>query len=92
MSQSVAREVVAHGRVHGVFFRDSCRRAATEAGVRGWVRNEPDGTVRAWFEGQPQAVEQMVTWARSGPPSASVRHLDVTEAAPQGLEGFEVRF
>ena len=47
MTDTVARHVVVHGRVQGVFFRDSCRREAQHAGVAGWVFNASDGTVHA---------------------------------------------
>jgi acylphosphatase len=55
----VRRRVIVHGRVQGVFFRDTTRRMAQSRGVSGWVRNNPDGTVEAAFEGEPEAVEAM---------------------------------
>jgi acylphosphatase len=85
------RRVVARGRVQGVFFRDTVRRGAEPAGVAGWVRNREDGAVEAVFEGEPEAVEQMVKLCRSGPGRAEVESLDVQEEEPEGLEGFEVR-
>jgi len=91
VSDRIAREVVVHGRVQGVFFRDSCRRAAEAAGVAGWVTNAPDGTVRAWFEGPAEGVDRLVSWAHDGPPRASVDRVDVHEVDPAGLDAFEVR-
>lgn len=87
----IARRVVVHGRVQGVFFRDSARRAAGSRGVSGWVRNRSDGTVEAWFEGSEDGVGSMVAWARSGPSRASVERVDVDEVSPEGLSGFDVR-
>lgn len=89
-SDVVARRVVVHGRVQGVFFRDSCRREAGRAGVSGWVRNEPDGSVGALFEGPPFAVEQLVAWCHEGPPHARVERVEVTDARPDGATGFDV--
>lgn len=86
-----ARRIVAHGRVQGVFFRDTVVRAATSRGVAGWVRNRDDGTVEAVFEGEPDAVESMVELCRRGPGHATVSRLDVTDRAPEGLQGFELR-
>ena len=86
-----AREVVVHGMVQGVFFRDSCRSEARAAGVAGWVTNASDGTVRARFEGDREAVERMVAWSRHGPRHADVERVDVRDVEPQGLTGFEVR-
>lgn len=87
----VARRVRVHGRVQGVFFRDSCRRRAESMNVAGWVRNEPDGSVTAHFEGDASAVEDMVAWSRQGPPGAAVTRVDVTETVAGGLAGFDVR-
>ena len=61
------RRVVVHGRVQGVFFRETTRRLAEEAGVRGWVRNTWEGTVEAVFEGPPEAVERLVAPTRGAP-------------------------
>lgn len=86
-----ARRVTVHGRVQGVFFRDSCRREALARDVAGWVENQPDGTVQAWFEGAPDAVEAMVRWCHQGPPRADVDGVDVETVEPHGLRDFEVR-
>lgn len=91
MTDRIARDVVVHGLVQGVFFRDSCRRLALDAGVTGWVRNEPDGSVRALLEGPSGAVEQIVAWMYDGPPNAVVEGVEVTETEPSGLSRFEVR-
>jgi acylphosphatase len=87
----VARRVRVRGRVQGVFFRDSTRREASSRGVAGWVRNCDDGTVEAWFEGDADAVRALVAWCSSGPSQASVSDVAVTEAEPEGLDGFDVR-
>ncbi|QKW23802.1 acylphosphatase [Kitasatospora sp. NA04385] len=86
----IRRRVLVSGTVQGVFFRDSCRRAAAEAGVAGWVRNLPDGRVEAVFEGDPGAVEQLVAWMRHGPSRAVVDHVEVHEEQPEGLLVFAV--
>lgn len=87
-SEHVAREVVVHGLVQGVFFRDSCRREAQRLGVVGWIRNEPDGTVAGHFEGPRDAVDELVRWCHVGPPHARVQRVDVQEDEPRGAEGF----
>jgi acylphosphatase len=80
-----------HGRVQGVFFRDTARRRAESAGVSGWVANRPDGALEAAFEGEPDAVEQLVAFSRRGPSRAEVSSVDVIEEEPEGLVGFQVR-
>jgi acylphosphatase len=91
VSDPVARRVVVHGSVQGVFFRDSTRRKAQSRGVSGWVRNCSDGSVEALFEGDPDAVEAMVAFAREGPRGAQVERVDVEDASPEGLDGFQIR-
>ena len=88
---TIARRVVVHGRVQGVFFRETTRRRAYRAGVAGWVRNAPDGSVEAWFEGDPDDVDVMVHFAETGPSGAYVDSVDVETVEPQDLRGFEVR-
>ena len=85
------KRVIAHGRVQGVFFRDSTRQRAEAAGVSGWVANRPDGTVEAVFEGDEEAVARLVEWMNDGPRSASVSQTEVNEEEPEGLSGFDVR-
>jgi len=82
---------VVSGRVQGVFFRDSVRRRAEAVGVAGWARNTEDGTVEAVFEGDRQAVDELVEFCRRGPSRAEVAAVEVVEEEPEGLSGFEVR-
>jgi acylphosphatase len=91
MSDEVRRRVVVHGRVQGVFFRDSCRREAETRGLAGWVTNRPDGAVEAVFEGDADAVSALVDWCRQGPRSADVSSVDETTEEPEGLSGFQIR-
>jgi acylphosphatase len=88
---AVRRRVVVSGRVQGVFFRDSTRRQAASRGVAGWVSNRPDGAVEAVFEGEQEAVEALVSFAREGPRGADVADVEVVDEQPEGLSGFEVR-
>ena len=60
------------GRVQGVSFRWYAAQEAERAGVRGWVRNEPDGSVAGHFEGSADAVDALVAWCHRGPSAASV--------------------
>ena len=87
----IRRRVVVHGRVQGVFFRDSARREAERLGVAGWVANRDDGTVEAVFEGDEDAVESMLEFCRQGPGRAEVERVEVTDEETEGLDGFSVR-
>jgi acylphosphatase len=83
--------VRAHGRVQGVFFRDSVRREAARRGVAGWARNCADGSAEAVFEGPADAVAAMVEFVRRGPGHSSVSSVETVSEAPEGLSGFGVR-
>jgi acylphosphatase len=83
--------VIVHGLVQGVFFRDSTRRLAQREGVGGWVRNRPDGTVEAVFEGEPEAVERLVRFCSEGPRGAVVEQIERFDEPVAGLTGFSVR-
>ncbi len=85
------RRVVVHGQVHGVGFRYACARRAGEAHLGGWVRNLPDGTVEAIFEGAQRQVESITAWCEKGPPLARVRRVEVFDEAPVSEEGFSIR-
>ena len=78
------------GRVQGVFFRMETRNRARSLGLAGWVRNCPDGTVEAVFEGDRARVESMVDWCARGPAGARVEGVDVKWEEPAGERGFAV--
>ena len=86
-----ARRLVIHGHVQGVFFRDSTRRCAERHEVAGWVRNRADGTVEAWLEGPPEAVEAVETFCRRGPEGGHVERVDGEAVPAEGLTSFQVR-
>ncbi|WP_328459725.1 acylphosphatase [Actinoplanes sp. NBC_00393] len=87
----IRKRVLVSGTVQGVFFRDTCRRVAGQQGVTGWVRNLPDGRVEAAFEGDPEAVERLVTWCRTGPPDAHVTAVSVHDEPLADATHFEIR-
>jgi acylphosphatase len=88
----VARRFLVSGRVQGVGFRFFVEAAAAREGVRGWVRNLPDGRVEAAVEGDEDAVNRLEHKIRRGPPGASVDAVIVEHDAPSGRAGrFEIR-
>lgn len=80
-----------HGRVQGVFFRDSMRREALRLGVAGWVRNCGDGSVEAVVQGSVSAVDAIVQWAQRGPPHAEVSRV-IAAPAEGVFSGFEILY
>lgn len=76
-TELVRARIRVYGLVQGVFFRATMRDVATSLGVRGWVRNVPDGSVEAVLEGPKDAVEKVIEWAHRGPPAAVVERVEV---------------
>ena len=87
-----AVEVRITGRVQGVSFRWYAVREAVRLELVGWVRNEPDGSVAARFEGDRGPVEAMVEWCRNGPPGAHVEGVETEESTPAGETGFRIAY
>jgi len=79
MSEKKAVHLIISGRVQGVFFRMETQRTAEHLGVGGWVKNLPNGTVEAIFEGETDKVDQAVDWCKKGPPNASVSDVAINE-------------
>jgi acylphosphatase len=79
------------GRVQGVFFRVEARDRARSLGLSGWVRNAPDGSVEASFEGPAERVHTMVEWCRRGPALAEVQDVSVDWEEPEGGRDFQIR-
>jgi len=72
MDDNLRAHVVISGKVQGVCFRAETQAAAAHRHLTGWVRNRPDGTVEAVFEGRADQVEDMVKWCWRGSPFARV--------------------
>lgn len=89
--ERVRRRLRIRGRVQGVAFRWSTCEAAEAAGVAGWVRNRPDGSVEAVLEGNPEVVARVEAFCRSGPPAARVEAVEAVDETPEDLDGFEIR-
>jgi len=82
---------VIHGDVQGVGFRYFVIDRARPLGVRGWVRNRPDGSVEITAEGERRNLEELLDVARRGPRGATVTDVDVEWAAASGTLGpFEI--
>lgn len=75
------------GRVQGVWFRANTKEQAGAHGVKGWVKNLPDGCVEAVFEGNKKKVEELVQWCHKGPELSHVESVEVRWETPVGLTG-----
>lgn len=77
-----------HGKVQGVFFRQTALEEAHRLGLAGLVRNEPDGTVYIEAEGSDDMLQQFLDWCWNGPSAARVDNVEVEEVEPKHYEYF----
>lgn len=85
--------VLISGKVQGVFFRAYTEEEANRLGVKGWVRNLPDGRVEAVFEGEDEAVDKMIAWCHRGSPHSKVTQVEVIEEPYTGeFKDFRIRY
>lgn len=81
------------GEVQGVFFRANTRRAANELGVKGWVRNLPNGMVEVVAEGRKPTLDRLIEYCRKGPDGAGVENIEIKwEESKNEFRSFDVRF
>lgn len=85
------RTIQVHGRVQGVFYRQSTRAEARHLGLAGTVCNNEDGTVTIEAEGPAEALDALETWCQQGPPAAKVSKVEAQPGPVQGYQEFEVK-
>lgn len=78
MKNMVRAHAVVSGQVQGVFYRATTKETAENLGVRGWVKNRPDGNVEAIFEGDKKYVDLVLKWCSEGPLYAKVKRVDIS--------------
>lgn len=79
------------GRVQGVFFRENTRELAVRQSIRGFVRNEPDGSVTLEAEGDSADLKVFTDYLHEGPPRARVDKVEMTEGDLKDYHGFEIK-
>jgi acylphosphatase len=79
------------GKVQGVFYRQNTLEKAKQLGLKGFVRNEPDGDVYIEAEGSVELLDALVSWCREGPPRAQVEQVDVREGEVKGFTDFIIK-
>ena len=83
MSEQIKRiHAVVHGRVQGVFFRETTCQQAKKIGLSGWVRNLADGTVETEFQGEEKMLARMLDWLAQGSSLSHVTRVESREKDP----------
>jgi len=85
-----AIQAIVKGKVQGVWFRKYTRDKALELGIKGIVRNQPDGSVYVEAEGEPEALEKFIEWLHIGSPMARVDEVEIIPVTPKNYETFEI--
>lgn len=88
----MARKIQVFGKVQGVFYRASTKTQADNLGIKGWVKNEPDGTVLIHAEGEEINLDDFIAWCQEGPQFAKVTSMSVEDDPSQEFKEFEVRY
>jgi acylphosphatase len=86
-----AIHVYISGKVQGVFYRANTKQKAQELGIKGWVKNRIDGRVEAFFQGEEEEVQKMISWCWKGSPAAEVDDVMVEEEKCQELQSFKIK-
>lgn len=79
------------GKVQGVFFRASAKEKADELGIKGFVKNERDGSVYIEAEGEEALLKEFVRWCKHGPPRAVVFEVKIQEGELKNFSRFEIQ-
>jgi acylphosphatase len=85
-------DITVRGRVQGVGFRAAARKMARSLGLKGWVENLPDGSVRALINGGSGDCNLFIAWCRSGTGFSWVEDVDIKEMESESLEAFSIRY
>lgn len=87
----IHKKITVTGRVQGVFYRASTFEKAIQIGIKGFVKNQINGSVYIEAEGTKDQLEVFIQWCKQGPDFAYVESLNAAEAQLIGFEEFEIR-
>jgi acylphosphatase len=88
----IHKEITIKGRVQGVGFRINAKRVADSMHVQGQVKNLLDGSVWILAETTPDVMEDFIAWCKSGPATAVVKEVDITDGDVQHIQGFTILY
>jgi len=93
MANKIQIKVTIKGKVQGVFYRAETKNTAEKFGIKGYVKNLPDGSVGAVFEGDSPVVTQMIEWCNKGPAAARVENVLVEQIYElSNFKTFNIRY
>lgn len=80
------------GFVQGVFFRATAEKEAAKLEIKGFVRNEPNGSVYIEAEGEDSKLNEFVKWCRDGSEEAKVENIEISEGPLKNFSSFQRDF
>ncbi|MGC9079628.1 MAG: acylphosphatase [Nanopusillaceae archaeon] len=86
----MAVKLTIYGKVQGVGFRKFVYENAIKLGIKGYVKNNPDGTVEAWFEGDEHNINKIIELCRIGPSRARVEKVCIENFENKGYNDFSI--
>jgi acylphosphatase len=92
LKSPIHKDIIISGRVQGVGFRFSARNMARIYGIKGYVKNLPNGDVYIEAEGEEPEMQHFLIWCNKGPDHAYIDSLHISDADVKGYSSFEVRF
>jgi len=85
--------LIIHGKVQGVFYRDNTQKKASELGLKGFVKNLPDGTVEIIAEGPEDKLNELSEFCRNNPGYSNVTDIEIKkEKSTNEFDSFEIRY
>lgn len=84
--------IIIHGNVQGVFFRKFTKIAAQDLDIKGFVRNEQDGSVYIEGQGENSQLEKFIAWCHQGPEHAYVEKVDVKKIEQKNFFSFNISY
>ena len=85
-------QIIIKGKVQGVFFRKFTKSAANSFGIKGFVKNQTDGSVYIEASGENEKMEQFIQWCHKGPDNARVENVSVNEIPIKEFSSFEIKY
>tara|TARA_Y100000310_G_C20293137_1_gene628122 strand:- start:241 stop:510 length:270 start_codon:yes stop_codon:yes gene_type:complete len=82
--------IFVYGKVQMVNFRYYIKEKADKLNLKGWIKNNEDGSVEAVFEGQEKNINDITKFCKKGPSSAKVNIIKITEEKPENLQEFKI--
>ncbi|PIZ04581.1 MAG: acylphosphatase [Gammaproteobacteria bacterium CG_4_10_14_0_8_um_filter_38_16] len=86
--EKICIRAIIHGKVQGVFYRESTRKKATTLNITGWVKNNDDNTVELHACGETPQIQKLIDWLWKGPLLARVKKVTWSAIATEKHDDF----